>query len=73
MLATAATLALLAIVGWTLVTIVHNDRNKILAALRGQSWIVSPPVSGHPVTVRVSQRYPAVRPMRAQPEWRAAA
>ena len=73
MLATAATLALLAFVGWTLFTIVHSDRNKILAALRSQSWIASPPVSGQPVTVRVSQRYPSVRPVRAQPAWRAAA
>ena len=73
MFATAATLALLAIVGSTLFSMVRTDRNKILAALRGQSWIASPPASGYPVTVRVSQRYPAVRPVRAQPEWRAAA
>ena len=73
MLATAATLALLAIVGAVLFSMVRNDHNKILAALRGQSWIASPPVSGHPVTVRVSQRYPSVRPMQAQPAWRAAA
>lgn len=73
MLATAATLALLTIVGWTLFIMVRNDGNKILAALRGQSWIASPPVSGLPVTVRVSQRYPAVRSMRVQPAWRAAA
>ena len=73
MLATAATLALLTTVGWTLFIMVRNDGNKIVAALRGQWWIASPPASGYPVTVRVSQRYPAVRPMRAQPEWRAAA
>ena len=73
MFATAATLALLAIVGSTLFSMVCNDRKKILAALRGQSWIAAPPVSGLPVTVRVSQRYPAVRSMRVQPAWRAAA
>ena len=73
MFATAATLVLLAIVGSTLFSMVRNDRNKILAALRGQSWIASPPVSGLPVTVRVSQRYPAVRSIRVQPAWRAAA
>lgn len=73
MLATAATLALLTIVGWTLFSVVHNGRNKILAALRGQSWIASPPLSGLPVIIRVSQRYPEFRPLRAQQEWRAAA
>ena len=73
MLATAATLALLTIVGWTLFSVIHNDLNKILAALRGQSWIASPPMSGHPITVRVSHRYPTVRLMRVQPAWRAAA
>ena len=73
MLATAATLALLTIVGWTLFSVVHNDLNKILSALRGQSWIASPPMSGLPITVRVSQRHPAVRSMRVQPAWRAAA
>lgn len=78
MLAPVLTLALLGVAITTIVRQLRRDAPKILAALRGQSWIAAPPSPLLPVTVRVSQRYPATRPMRAAPnltlaEWRAAA
>lgn len=45
---------------------------KIVAALKGQSLLASEPRSA-PVAVRVSQRSRSQRPLRARPEWRAAA
>ncbi len=47
---------------------------KIVAALRGHSMLAMPPQSLRPISVRFRPRAEAVRrPMRAQPEWRAAA
>jgi hypothetical protein len=47
---------------------------RIVAALRGQSMLALPPQSVRPVTVRFQPRAESVRrPVRAQPEWRAAA
>ena len=73
MLATALTLALLGAALAMIVRLVRTDGQKILAALRGESWLAAPPMSIHPVTVRFSQRYPAIRPLRTRAEWRAAA
>lgn len=73
MLAIAVTLALFGFAVAMLAQLVRNDGPKIVAALQGHSWTAQPPLSARPVTVRVSQRYPASRPVRAQPAWRAAA
>lgn len=73
MLAAALTLALLGAALAMIVRLVRTDGQKILAALHGESWLAAPPTPLHPVTVRFSQRYPATRSLRAQPEWRAAA
>ena len=73
MLATVLTLALLAAVLATIVRMVRHDGRKIIAALKGQSWIAAPPTPLRPVTVRFSQRYPATRALRVPPAWRAAA
>ena len=73
MFASALTLALLGIAMAAVIRQLSRDGDKIIAALRGESWIAAPPSPQHPVIVRLSQRYPATRPMRARPEWRAAA
>ena len=73
MLATALTLALLGGALAMIVRLVRADGQKILAALRGESWLAAPPMSIRPVMVRFSQRYPAIRPLRTRAEWRAAA
>ena len=78
MLATALTLALLGVALAAIAQHISRDGDKIMAALRGDSWAATPPNPRLPVMVRVSQRYPAIRPMRAAPrltqlEWRAAA
>ena len=73
MFASAVTLALFAFVGWMLTSMVRRDGAKIMAALQGQSWTAALPVSEPRVALRFSPRFPAQRPMRAQPEWRAAA
>ncbi len=77
MLAPFATLAFLTAL-WLVALIALDMADgvgaKVLAALRGQSMIARPPQSLRPVTVRFQPRAGAVRrPMRAQPEWRAAA
>ncbi|MDQ3144375.1 MAG: hypothetical protein M3Q57_05785 [Pseudomonadota bacterium] len=77
MLAPFATLAFLAtlwLVGKLMIELIASDGAKIAAALRGQSMIALPPQSVRPVSVRFQPRAGSVRrPMRAQPEWRAAA
>jgi hypothetical protein len=51
-----------------------GDGAKIVAALRGRSMLAVPPPSVRPISVRFRPRAEAVRrPVRAQPEWRAAA
>ncbi len=50
------------------------EGGKIVAALRGRSMLAMPPQSVRPISVRFRPRAEAVRrPLRAQPEWRAAA
>ena len=77
MLAPIATLAFLATV-WLVARIVlemtEGAGSKVIAALRGQSMLAQPPQSVRPITVRFQPRAGSVRrPLRAQPEWRAAA
>ena len=78
MLAIALTLALLGVAIAAIAQQFRRDGDKIIAALRGETWIAIPPIPQRPVMVRVSQRYPANRPMLTVPiltlvEWRAAA
>ena len=75
MLAMLVTLAFLTVI-WLCATIVAGtlaqSEAKIIAALKGRSLLVSPPIS--PIAGRVSQIYPSRRrPMRALVELRAAA
>jgi hypothetical protein len=72
MLAALATLVLFAFTLVTLAEILRRDGLKILAALKGHSWI-SEPNDPRPMTVRFSQRYPVAQPLQAQPALRAAA
>jgi hypothetical protein len=77
MLAPFATLAFLATL-WLVVRLVlemsDGAGGKVMAALRGHSMLAQPPQSVRPVTVRFQPRAESVRrPMRVQPEWRAAA
>ncbi len=73
-LATLAFLATLWVAAKFMLDLVANDGSKIAAALRGRSMLVQPPQSVRPVTLRFQPRAEAVRrPMRVQPEWRAAA
>ena len=77
MIAPLATLAFLATI-WLVARIaldmVDGTGAKVMAALRGRSMIAQPPQSVRPVTVRFQPRAESVRrPMRVQPEWRAAA
>jgi hypothetical protein len=62
-------IAPLALLGW----MIRRDLAKITAALRGESWTANPEPTFRPVTVRFSPRYPSAQPVRAQPQWRAAA
>jgi hypothetical protein len=75
MLAALVTLAFLAAI-WVAVVAAMltfaGNRPKILAALRGNSLLAVERRSP-PVPVRVSQRSRLQRPLRARPEWRAAA
>ena len=68
MIAALATLAFLAAL-WVVVLstagLLEESGAKIAAALRGQSLAAQPAIRSVPV--RVSQRYPAARPQRAQP------
>lgn len=74
MLAALATLVFLAAT-WlailAMLLVIGGNQAKILAALRGRSPLSQPP--SPPVQVRVSQRSRLQRPLRALPEWRAAA
>ena len=77
MLAPLATLAFLATL-WCVARIVLDMADgsgaRIMAALRGQSMLARPPQSVRPLSVRFQPRAESVRrPLRAQPEWRAAA
>ena len=77
MIAPLATLAFLAIL-WLVARIVLDMADesgaRIMAALRGQSMLAQAPQSLRPISVRFQPRAGlARRPLRAQPEWRAAA
>ena len=70
-LATLAFLATLWFVAKLALELVAADGGKIVAALQGRSVSTQ---SVRPVSVRFQRRAEAVRrPLRAQPEWRAAA
>ena len=69
----AVTLALLGFTVAMLASMLRRDAARIAAALHGNSWAATLPNSARPLTVRVSQRYPATRPVRVQPALRAAA
>jgi hypothetical protein len=74
MLAALATLTFLAAIWLAVVAAAATlgaNRTKILAALRGQSLLCER--RSTPVPVRVTQRSRLQRPLRARPEWRAAA
>lgn len=75
MLAALATLVFLAALWLVVVTgaqMLGEGGNKIFAALRGQSLLASRPVATR-VALRVSQHARVQAPLRARPEWRAAA
>ena len=77
MLAPFATLAFLATI-WLVARLVLEMSDgagaRVMAALRGQSLLAQPPQSVRPITVRFQPRAGSVRrPLRVQPEWRAAA
>ena len=66
MITTAVTLAILWFVGTVLGELVRQNRDKILAALQGRSFLSQPLAPSRPVTVRFSSRYRAEAPaMRA--------
>jgi hypothetical protein len=74
MLAALATLAFLAAIWLTVFAVMltlAGNRTKIIAALRGRSLLSQP--RSTPVPVRITQRSRLQRPLRARPEWRAAA
>ena len=77
MLAPIATLAFLAtiwLVARLILEMTEGAGAKVSAALRGQSMLAQPPQLVRPITVRFQPRAGSVRrPLRAQPEWRAAA
>ena len=73
MLATAVTIALFGFVALLLGGMLRVEGKKMLAALQGQSWASRHSAPGQVVTIRVSPRYPASRPVRARPALRAAA
>jgi hypothetical protein len=73
MLAIVTTLAVFGLAMLMLAGMVRLDGDKMLAALKGQSWAAQQSVSVRAASVRVSPRYPASGPMRARPAMRAAA
>jgi hypothetical protein len=73
MFAIVATLALLGFAILMLARMFQAERSKMAAALQGHSWASQHFASVGPVTVRLSPRYSASRPMRTQPAMRAAA
>ena len=73
-LATLAFLATLWLVARIVLDLADGGGAKVLAALRGQSMLALPPQSVRPISVRFQPRAESVRrPVRAVPEWRAAA
>lgn len=76
MIAPLATLAFLATL-WLVARIALEhvgSGSKIVAALRGRSMLAFRPQSVRPISVRFQPRAESARrPLRAQPEWRAAA
>lgn len=73
MIATAVTLAFLAMVATALTAMVRRDAGKIAAALGGNSWLAQQRDSCRPITVRYAPRPVSVTPTRCQPVLRAAA
>ena len=73
MFAIVATLALLGFSILMLARMFHAEGSKMAAALQGHSWASQHSASTKPVTVRLSPRYSAPRPMRARPALSAAA
>ena len=73
MLAIVTTLAVFGFAVAMLARMARLDGQKMLAALKGQSWAAQHSASVRPVTVRFSPLYPALRPLRARPALRAAA
>ena len=73
MFAIVATLALLGFAILMIARMFQAEGSKMAAALQGNSWASQHSASVGPVTVRFSPRYPASRPMRAEPALRAAA
>ena len=72
--ATLAFLITLWLVAKVALELADGSGARILAALRGQSMLAYPPQSVRPISVRFQPRAVVVRrPLRAQPEWRAAA
>ena len=75
MLAALATLAFLAtmwMIAVVTISMLGESGPKILAALKGRSLLATAPVDV-PAAMRVSQRARLQRPVRAQPQLRAAA
>jgi len=73
MFAIAVTLALFGFAALMLASMVRAEGRKMMAAMEGRSWASRQSASAGPVTLRLSPRYPASRPMRAQAGLRAAA
>lgn len=77
MLAPFATLAFLFaiwLVAKLMVDLIAEQGVRVGAALRGRSMLACPPQSVRPVSARYQPRAGSVRrPLRAAPEWRAAA
>ena len=73
-LATLAFLATLWLVARIALELADDSGARIVAALRGRSMLACPPQSVRPISVRFQPRAESARrPMRARPEWRAAA
>jgi hypothetical protein len=71
--ATAAFLATLWMIGVVAWSMMGESRTKILAALNGRSLLANANAEAAPIAIRVSQRSRLQRPVRAQPQLRAAA
>ena len=71
-LATLAFLVTLWLIGSIAVQMLEESGSKILAALKGRSMLATAPMLP-PVSVRFSARPRVQRPLRAQPQLRAAA
>ena len=71
--ATAVFLATLWMIAVVAVSMFGESVSKILAALKGRSLLATAPVESRRVAVRISQRSRSPRPVRVQPQLRAAA